>query len=154
MTGRARSQRRRAFRDERGDAMVVWCLGLALLFLPLGAISLEAWHALSDERALQSAASAAADAAASAINTTSYRQTGRLTLDPVTAAQLADADLAQQPDLPTLTSAPTIAVNAQDTQVTVELHAQVHLTVLGLLAGGHPIHLTATGSAAPRGSGA
>ena len=34
---------RAARRDERGDAMVIWCLGLAILLLPLGGISVDLW---------------------------------------------------------------------------------------------------------------
>ena len=44
-------------RDERGDAMVVFVVGLLLVILPLGGISVDLWHSISDERALQSAAS-------------------------------------------------------------------------------------------------
>ena len=140
--------------SERGDAMIIWCLGLALLLLPLGGISLDLWHAVSQERALQSDASAAADAGASGINTTSYRRDGQVVLDPSVAVSLAETNLAEQHDLPPLSAAPIITVSPGDGQVTVELQADVRLTLLQIVEGNRPIHIVATGSAAPRPSGA
>ena len=151
---RVRTRVRLARNDERGDAMVIWCLGLAVLILPLGGISLDLWHAISQERALQSAASAAADAGASGIDITTYRADGDVTLNPALAAELASNNLADQSNLHTLSGPPDIAVADNDGQITVILHENVHLTLLGLVEGNHPIHITATASAAPRASGA
>src|SRR5260370_32904515 len=96
-------------RDERGDAMVIWCLGLAILLLPLGGISVDLWHAISEQRALQSAASAAAHAGASGINVATYRNTGQAVLDPAAAVSLAEANLAEQPGPRVLSAPPDIA---------------------------------------------
>ena len=133
--------------------MVVWCLGLAVLLLPLGGISLDLWHAISQERALQSAASAAAAAGASGIDIPTYRATGDVKLDPALAADLASNNLADQSNLPVLSGPPGITVAPNDEQITVALHESVHLTLLGLVEGNHPIHVTATASSAPRPSG-
>ena len=143
-----------AHRDERGDAMVIWCLGLAILLLPLGGISVDLWHAVSEETALQSAASAAAEAGASGIDVPTYRASGKAVLDPSLAVSLAQSNLDQQTNLPELSAPPNITVTPGGGQITVELHETVHLTLLGILEGNHPIHITATGSAAPRPSGA
>ena len=50
---------------ERGDALVVFCVAMIIVILPLGGISLDLWHAISEERTLQSAADAAGVAGAS-----------------------------------------------------------------------------------------
>jgi Flp pilus assembly protein TadG len=143
-----------ACRDERGDATIVWCLGIALLFLPIGGIAVDGWHVISEERALQAAASAAADAAASGIDVTAYRESGQVVLDPAQATSLADADLADQTGLPTLSSPPEVTVSPNGDAVTVELKANIGLLLLGILNHEAAIHVIATGSAAPRASGA
>jgi Flp pilus assembly protein TadG len=134
--------------------MIIWCIGLAILLLPLGGISLDLWHAVSEERQLQTMASSAADAGASGVNTNVYRQTGQVILDPSTATALADANLADQTNPPTLSSPPAITVSPDDTQITVELQENVHLTLMGIVLPNRSIHIDATGSAAPRASGA
>lgn len=140
-------------RDERGDAMLIWCVGLAILLLPLGGISLDLWHALSEERQLQTMASSAADAGASGVNTNVYRQTGKVILDPTTATALADANLADQTP-PALSSPPAVIISPDYTEITVELQENVHLTLMGIVLPNRSIHINATGSAAPRASGA
>ena len=140
-------------RDERGDAVVLWCLGLAILLLPLGGVSLDLWHSISDERALQAAATAAAAAGASGINVTAYRQDGTVELDPNLATSLALSNLSQQSNLPTLSGPPSVAVAEDDTSLTVQLHEDVGLSLLRILLGDRSIHLTATAQAAPRPSG-
>jgi Flp pilus assembly protein TadG len=133
--------------------MVIWCLGLAILLLPLGGISIDLWHAVSDERALQTAANDGAQAGSSGINVAAYRATGEVVLDPTLAVNLAEQNLAQQSGLPTLAAPPTITISPDDERITVQLTANVHLTLLGLVVGNHPIHIVATGSTAPRQSG-
>jgi Flp pilus assembly protein TadG len=146
---KTRTRARRTRRDERGDAIVVFCVGLVLLILPLGGISVDLWHAVSQERALQSAADAAAADGAGGIDTTAYRQ-GTLILDPVQATNLAMARLQAETGLPAMTSPPEIDVSP--TQIVVILHAAVPVTLLKL-AGGTSIDMTATASSAPRASG-
>lgn len=154
MTWSARGARVRSRLDEAGDAMVIWCLGLAVLLLPLGGISLDLWHAISQERALQTAAADAADAGASGIDVATYRVSGQVVLDPSLAASIAQSDLAEQASLPPLAAPPQITVAAGGSQITVVLHENVHLTLLGLLEGNHPIRIAATASSSPRPSGA
>ena len=140
-------------RDERGDAMVIWCLGLAILLLPLGGISVDLWHTVSEERSLQSAAVDAADAGSSGINAALYHATGQIALDPTQAVALAEQNLAQQPGLPPLASPPTITVSPDGQHITVQLNTNVHLTLLSLVEGNKSIHIVASSSAAPRPSG-
>lgn len=141
-------------RDDRGEAMVIWCLGLAILLLPLGGLSVDLWHSISAERALQAAASAAATAGASGLDTAAYRDSSVVKLDPATAENLALASLGSQVGLAPLSGPPAIVVGPSDETITVQLHETVQLTLLRLLLGGRAIHLTATAVASPRASGA
>lgn len=143
----------RSARDQRGDAIVVWCLGLAVLLLPLGGISLDLWHSISDERALQAAAAAAA-AGSSGLDVAAYRQNSTVRLDPNLAAQLALVNLSQQPDLPKLSEPPLVVVDPSGRRMIVQLHETVQLTLLRILLGDKTIRLTATADGAPRASGA
>lgn len=138
--------------DDRGDAMIIWCLGLAILLLPIGGISLDLWHVVSEERALQTAASSAADAGASGVDTATYRASHGQTvvLDPSLATSLALQNLSDQSHLPAFSQAPQVAVAAGGQQIDVRLHESVHLTLLGILVGNRPINVTATASSAPR----
>lgn len=139
-------------RDQHGDALVVFCVAMILVILPLGGISLDLWHAISDERALQSAADAAAAAGAGAINVSAYRvNQSNPVLDPVQASDNALARLQQQSDLPALSQPPEI--DATSTQITVTLREHVPLTLLRLALGNRTIDIVATSSSAPRASG-
>jgi Flp pilus assembly protein TadG len=133
--------------------MVIWCLGLAVLLLPLGGLSLDLWHALAQERALQTAAADAADAGASGIDVTTYRATGQVVLDPGQATAMAQANLAQQTNLPPLSAPAQITVAAGGAHITVQLRENVHLTLLGLVEGNRPLHIAATATSSPRPSG-
>jgi Flp pilus assembly protein TadG len=138
-------------RDERGDAMLVWCLLLAVMLLPLGGLSIDLWHGIAVQRALQSAAEDAATAGASGINVQRYRETGCLVLDPADAVPLAQANLAAQSDLGPL-AAVNIVVSPDGREISVVLEEDVRLTLLSLVEGDRPLVVTATASSAPEGS--
>jgi Flp pilus assembly protein TadG len=142
---------RRVDRDERGDAMIVWCLLVALLLLPLGGLSVDLWHGIVVQRSLQSAAEDAATAGSSGINVEQYRATGCLALDPAAAVPLAQQNLASQGHLGSL-AAVDISVSPNDQQISVRLQEDVHLTLLALVEGSKPLVVTATASSAPVGS--
>jgi hypothetical protein len=140
-----------AQRDERGNAMVVWCLLLAVILLPLGGLSIDLWHAIAVQRQLQAAAEDAAAAGASGIDVATYRATGCVLLDPSLAMPLAEANLALQRGL-----APLAGVSVQllpgDTEIAVVLTTDVRLTLLSWAEGDKPLVVTASASSAPRGS--
>jgi len=142
-------RRRRA--DERGDAMVLWCLLLALMLLPLGGLSVDLWHGIAVQRALQSAAEDAATAGASGISVSQYRDNGCLVLDPGVAVPLAQANLSSQTDLGALAGA-DISVAPGGQSISVTLREDVHLTLLSLVEGDKPLVVTASATSAPKGS--
>jgi hypothetical protein len=87
----------RSVREERGDAALIGCVGLAAFFLLLGFAVIDYWSTLSSDRNLQAIAQDAADAGASGIDIGAYRDHGVVQLDPATATSLAIADLRSQP---------------------------------------------------------
>lgn len=141
----------RGVRGERGDAMIVWCLLLAVLLLPLGGLSVDLWHGIAVQRQLQSAADGAAAAGASGIDISAYRETGCVVLDPSEAVSLAQENLSQQIGLGPL-AGEQITVAPNGSEITVVLHEDVHLTLLTLVEGDRPLLVTATATSEPRGS--
>lgn len=146
MTGRPRC------RGQSGDALVIWCLGMALVLLPLGGLSLDLWHSISVERSLQSAANSAAAAGSSGIDPTAYRQTGSVVLDAGLADALVSENLAAQTGLPAGYRVSQLSVSGNS--VTVQLKDSVDLTLLRILLPGGSVHLTATAEAEATPSGA
>jgi Flp pilus assembly protein TadG len=147
----AREGSRRRRLEERGDAMVFWCLLLALMLLPLGGLSVALWHGIAVQRALQSAAEDAATAGASGISVSQYRDSGCLVLDPDVAVPLAQANLDAQTDLGPLAGA-DISVTPGGQSISVILREDVRLTLLSLVEGDKPLVVTASATSAPRGS--
>ena len=141
----------RSERDERGDAVIVWCLLLAVMLLPLGGLSIDLWHGIAVQRQLQAAAEDAAAAGASGINTSTYRASGCLVLDPATAVPLARANLAAQTGLGPLSGA-DVEISPGGNEITVALAEDVHLTLLSWVEGGRSLVVTATASSQPTGS--
>lgn len=151
MSGARRARRwGAAAHDERGDAMVVWCLLIAVMLLPLGGLSVDLWHGIEVQRQLQSAAEDAAVAGASGIDVVEYRQTGCIVLDPVLAIPLAQANIASQ-GLGPVASA-DIVVSPDRLEMSVELSEDVHLTLLSWVAGPRPLVVVATATSGPEGS--
>jgi Flp pilus assembly protein TadG len=142
----------RAALRERGEATVVWCVGLAVLLLPLGGTSIDLWHGISVERTLQYAARAAAAAGASGIDESQYRQSGSIVLEPDRVRDLVAANLQRQSNLPTSTR--VTALNVDGSEVTVQLRDSVPLTLLRILVSDRDLQLTATATARATPSGA
>jgi hypothetical protein len=153
----------RSPREERGDAALIGCVGLAAFFLLLGFAVIDYWSTLSTDRNLQAIAQDAADAGASGIDLDAYRDNGLVLLDPATATSLAIADLESQPsselpravlEAPCPGSTPLsdgtacFMVDITGASITVILHEDVGSLVLEVA--GHralPITVSATSTA-------
>lgn len=133
---------------ERG-AVTLWMLGLSLLLLMLGGLSLDLWHVVAERRALVGAADAAAYAAASGLDEATVRRTGTLRLDPRRARRLAAVTLARAAD-----ADPTgwdVRVAPDGGTVTVRVVGEVPTALLGLLAPSFDrLQITAEAVAGPR----
>jgi Flp pilus assembly protein TadG len=154
----------RAFRhNERGDAALIGCVGLAAFFLLLGLAVIDYWSTLSVDRNLLAIAQGAANAGASGVDINAYRDDGIVRLDPGIATSLAIADLQSQlpSELPravlevpcaagaSLSEASACStIDVSGASITVVLHEDVGSVVLEV-AGRHalPITVSATSTA-------
>lgn len=129
-------------RSDRGS-VTIWTLGMALVVMFVGAISLGLWSGFAERRELAGAADQAAQAGANALDEGHFRTTGDRRLDPDLAEALAAESLSGQ-QLAGL-SAVIIAADAQ--QVVVELTADVDTGLLRIFGDGDPlvVHVRAVG---------
>ena len=139
----------RAGPDERGF-ISVWMLGLGIVVLFLGGLSLDLWRAYSVRRTVAEMVDGAADAGASGLDEASFRQPGQpVRLDPARAEALARDALAADPASAGLDGA---EVSAVPQRVTVRASALVHLSLLRVLMADHPLRVVVTGHGEPRAS--
>jgi Flp pilus assembly protein TadG len=138
-------------RDDRGF-LTIWLLGLCLLLLVLGGVSLDLWRVFSERQALAGLADSASLAGAAGLDLDAARR-GIVLLDPTDAAGRARASITGQPDRGSLViSSVNIVVGQDRSEVTVSADGQVHLTLLRLLLGDRPVILHVTSTAAARSS--
>jgi Flp pilus assembly protein TadG len=130
-----------------GGFLTIWMLGICLLLLALGGVSLDLWRAFSHRQALAGLADAAALAGASGIDEAAARA-GVIRLDPAEAAALANRSIEGQPDRGSLVSS-SMTVSQDGSQITVRADGLVSLTLLRLVSGQGPIpiHVSSTAQA-------
>lgn len=130
--------------------VTLWSLGLCIMLLFVGGLSLDLWRVFSERRALAGIVDAAAIAGASGIDEEHFRLTGEIRLEPPRAEELALANLAAQGDDRSLVGA---AVSATTEGVTVQAEGSVQFTLLKvLMPGGGPFTIEVAATATPRGS--
>ena len=135
---------------ERGQ-VTVWMLGLAVMLLFLGGLSLDLWRAFTQRQDLANAVEAAAIAGGSGIDEARFRTTGTLALAPQRAEQLALTNLRSQPVFLRLDSA---QVNATEAQVEVVATSTVQFSLLRvLLPNDRPFTVRVRAVSVPRESG-
>ncbi|MBW3601627.1 MAG: hypothetical protein KY434_02875 [Actinobacteria bacterium] len=130
---------------ERGS-VTVWMLGLCVMVLFVGGLSLDLWRAFSQRRALAGMADAAAVAGAGAVDETAWRTTGTVRLDPDRAAALARRSLASQPGAEAVLAA---AVRTGPRLVAVDVSGEVGLTLPRVLLADEPLTVSVSARAAP-----
>jgi uncharacterized membrane protein len=133
-------------RGERGS-ITVWMLGLSLLLLTFGGLSIDFWRALALQRQLAAVADSAAIAAAAGIDEAEYRASGQLSLDPSRAVDLGTAYVSTRDVDLTYLQIDT-SVNGQE--VAVEVAGHLDLGLMGLfVAGDEPLVVRARATAVP-----
>ena len=144
-------QRGSVRRDDRGF-LSIWLLGLCLLLLVLGGVSLDLWRVFSERQALAGLADSASLAGAAGLDLDAARR-GLVQLDLADAAGRARASIAAQADKGSLVlSSVNIVVGQDRSEVTVSADGQVHLLLLRLLLGDRPVSLHVSSTAAARSS--
>jgi len=131
--------------NERGS-ITLWVLGLTVMMLFLGGISLDLWRAFEVRQDLAAMADSAANAGASRIDADTYRSTGILILDERAARDAVDASLDAQQDAGKITARQ--APDIDGAVISVTLEGEVDFTLLNIfLLGRGPVAIEATGSA-------
>ena len=131
--------------SERGS-ITLWVLGLTVMVLFLGGISLDLWRAFEVRQDLAAMADSAANAGASRIDADVYRATGVLMLDERAARDAVDASLDTQQDAGKITTRQ--APDIDGAVISVTLEGEVDFTLLNVfLLGRGPVAVAATGSA-------
>lgn len=137
-----------ATRRAHGEAGTIlpWMLGLLMVVMLLAGLSIDMWRAIGAERALSTAADAAAAAGANGIDEAAYRRDGTVQLDPARARDLAAQSLDAQPEATMISGA---RIDANTGRVSVRVEATVAFTLTRLfLPGG--VTVSAVSDAAPR----
>lgn len=134
-------------RDQRGS-ITLWVLGLCMMMVFIGGISLDLWRAFSERRALAGVVDAAAVAGSNGIDVPYFRATSQLRLDPPLAERLAGENLAAQSDTRALVDADALATTAE---VTVTAKGRVDFTLLRVfMPAEEPFAVTVRATADPR----
>lgn len=141
-----RSERAVAPAADHGS-VALWLLGLCVVLLFVGGLSLDLWRVFGERRALAGAVDAAAVAGASGVDVDHLRSTGVLLLDPPLARALAEANLAAQTGVPALRH---VRVDASPAGITVEATAHVELTLTTVLLDPDPLTVRVTSTAEPQ----
>lgn len=132
--------------DDQGTALT-WLLGLLMMVLALGGLSVDLWRAFSDRRLVAGVVDAAAVAGASGVDADYLRATGEPRLDPVLARQRAAAALAAHGDA---VQAPVINVAPDGSAITVSGTREVQLTLARLVDPGGTYRVGAEATSTPR----
>lgn len=122
-------------RDGEAGTIVVWLLGLCVILLFVGGLSLDLWRVLADRRALAGMADAAAIAGASALDETAFRTGGEVILDPAAARARALDSVGVQLDQAVVD---LVDAAATTDQVSVVLEGSTELTLMRILLPGSP----------------
>lgn len=129
--------------NERGS-ITLWTLGLTVMVLFLGGISLDLWRAFEVREDLAAMADSAANAGASRVDAATFRDTGVLVLDEPAARAAASANLDAQQDSAKILSRD---INATGAVLTVSVTGEVDFTLLRVFLGGGQVEVSASGSA-------
>jgi Putative Flp pilus-assembly TadE/G-like len=137
--------RSRLIRDECGT-MTLWVLGLCIMVLFLGGLSLDLWRVIAVRRSLVAMADAGATAGANGIDEVALRQ-GVLRIDPTLARAHATETLEAHAGWDAVEAAD---IDVVGNRVTVTVQTRVGFTLLGIFVHGDPIEVDASASAEPR----
>ncbi len=110
-------------------SVTFWMLGLALIVLALGGMSLDLWRVFLERRELAGIVDAAAIAGASAIDESAFRSGGEVRVDPAKAVRVACAYLRTHSNPP----ASCAGIRADQAGIEVTASHKVDLTLLNLL---------------------
>lgn len=132
-------------RRDQGS-ITMWVLGLVLLVMALGGLSIDLWRGVVARKAVAAVADAAAVAGASGIDEAAWRS-GELALDPARAEALALRVIAAEPNAADL----RWKIDATPSEITVTVERDVDLTLLRIMdPSGDPLVVQVVAVARPQ----
>jgi uncharacterized membrane protein len=133
-------------RSERGS-VTLWTLGLSVLLLLFGGLTVDFWRALALQRELAAIADSASIAAASGIDEEHYRATGEVLIDPARANGLVSGYVQSQD---VALSALSVTTAVDGFSVTVEVIDHLDLGLIGVFVEQQaPLTIRAAATAVP-----
>ena len=137
-------------RQEERGFFTIWILGVCVMLLAMGGISIDLWRGFTDRRELAAMTDAAAIAGASQLDLAAFRQDStNPVLDPVLAQNAALNYLNTQATESGITFTAPPAITVQDNTVFIEASTNVNLTLMKIFSPGKTFTLTTHSAAAP-----
>jgi Flp pilus assembly protein TadG len=139
----------RRHHDERGF-FTIWTLGLCVMLMAIGGISLDLWRAFAERRELAAITDSAAIAAASQLDLAAFKEDGSTKLDPVAAEQAALNYLTEQSALANIEFLNPPVVTVTDDEVNIEASTRLDLTLMKIFRPGGTFDITTRSAASPQ----
>jgi Flp pilus assembly protein TadG len=136
--------------EEKGF-FTIWTLGVCVMLLAMGGVSLDLWRGFTERRELAAITDSAAIAGASQLDLAAFKVDGTVQLDPVLAQQAA-ADYLQTQGAAaniTFTSPPLITVTGNEINITAG--TRIELTLMKIFRPGGTLNVTTHSAATPQG---
>lgn len=133
-------------------SVTVFGLGMLILILAVGAISIDMWRVVAARHELRQLADAAATAGADAIDVAAYRSTGVLVLDPEAAPRAARSVLGDPAtwDFTVAGAAEDRDGDGRTDEMVVALSREVEFALLGMVTGQNSVRVRVESIASPR----
>ncbi len=143
---RPTASRGAARNDGESGQVTLFGIGLVLMILIVGGVSLDLWRVVASHHSLTQRADSAAAAGADVVDVDHYRQTGEVLVDPAGAERAALWSLAFDGPV----EIDSAAVRAEPGRVTVVVSGRVDFVLLSLIAPGEGVELEVESRAEPR----
>ncbi len=131
--------------NERGST-TIFVLGLCVVVLFVGGLSVDFWRVIAARRALAAMADSAAAAGANGVDLSALRS-GALALNPSRARQLAGDQIARSSDVVRVQS---VVIDSDTTAVRVTVSQHIEFSLLGLLGDHQGFTITVSAAGSPR----
>jgi Flp pilus assembly protein TadG len=139
-------------RTEQGF-FTIWTLGLCVMLLAIGGVSLDLWRGFTERRELAAITDSAAVAAASQLDVAAFKADGTAKLDPVAAKQAALSYLQEQSAIANITFTNPPVITVTNDQVEIEASTEIELTLMKIFQPGGKLEMTTHSAATPQEAG-
>lgn len=141
---------RTSFRNDERGFFTIWTLGVCVMLMAIGGVSLDLWRGFTERRELAAITDSAAIAGASQLDLAEFKATGELKLDPTLAQQAALDYLQRQAatDHITFTNPPVVTVT--DDEINIKADTRIQLTLMKIFRPGGTLDVTTHSAATPQ----